>query len=200
MTGGTALSRHFFNHRFSDDLDLFVNSDDNFSSYVKTLLSRLADKKTYPAFEINYDRLITFTNYAQIYLAQAEVELKVDLVNDVPSHFGEFESDIKLGKVDGWRNILSNEISALFRFEIKDYVDVWVISKGYQFEWRQIISEAKHKEAAVDPAEISNLFKSFPFESLNLIKWADNYDYSSIRNDFTTIAEDIFFGRKNSLG
>ncbi|MDO5576553.1 MAG: nucleotidyl transferase AbiEii/AbiGii toxin family protein [Fibrobacter sp.] len=25
LTGGTALSRGYYNHRFSDDLDLFVN-------------------------------------------------------------------------------------------------------------------------------------------------------------------------------
>jgi len=27
LTGGTALSRHYYNHRYSDDLDLFVLSD-----------------------------------------------------------------------------------------------------------------------------------------------------------------------------
>jgi len=26
LTGGTALSRGYFNHRYSDDLDLFVNN------------------------------------------------------------------------------------------------------------------------------------------------------------------------------
>ena len=30
LSGGTALSRGYLNHRFSDDLDFFVNDDANF--------------------------------------------------------------------------------------------------------------------------------------------------------------------------
>ncbi len=30
LTGGTALSRGYFNHRFSDDLDYFVNADPDY--------------------------------------------------------------------------------------------------------------------------------------------------------------------------
>jgi len=30
LTGGTALSRPYLNHRFSDDLDLFVNASLDF--------------------------------------------------------------------------------------------------------------------------------------------------------------------------
>lgn len=30
LTGGTALSRHYLNHRFSDDLDFFFNRSVNF--------------------------------------------------------------------------------------------------------------------------------------------------------------------------
>ena len=30
LTGGTAASRGYLNHRFSDDLDLFVNDDNRF--------------------------------------------------------------------------------------------------------------------------------------------------------------------------
>jgi endonuclease/exonuclease/phosphatase (EEP) superfamily protein YafD len=56
----------------------------------------------------------------------------------------------------------SNKISTLYRFEIKDYVDIWIITKNYKFNWRQLINEAKQKEASVNPLEIFNLFKSFP--------------------------------------
>ena len=30
LTGGTALSRFYLHHRYSDDLDFFVNSDPSF--------------------------------------------------------------------------------------------------------------------------------------------------------------------------
>ena len=35
LTGGTAASRGYLNHRFSDDLDLFVNDDDRFSLWAE---------------------------------------------------------------------------------------------------------------------------------------------------------------------
>lgn len=39
LTGGTALSRGYFQHRYSDDLDLFVNQDSAYPTYVQTLLT-----------------------------------------------------------------------------------------------------------------------------------------------------------------
>lgn len=37
LTGGTALSRGYYRHRYSDDLDFFVNKDMNFSKYADSL-------------------------------------------------------------------------------------------------------------------------------------------------------------------
>ena len=34
LTGGTALHRHYFGYRYSDDLDLFVNQDAGFDGYT----------------------------------------------------------------------------------------------------------------------------------------------------------------------
>jgi hypothetical protein len=48
LTGGTALSRAYLHHRFSDDLDLFVNyaslkdTDPRFSRYCDQVLNALA--------------------------------------------------------------------------------------------------------------------------------------------------------------
>jgi len=41
LTGGTALSRIYFHHRYSDDLDLFGNSVEHFNEIVETSLSAL---------------------------------------------------------------------------------------------------------------------------------------------------------------
>lgn len=38
LTGGTAVSRGYFHHRCSDDLDLFANNTDGFLDIEKTLL------------------------------------------------------------------------------------------------------------------------------------------------------------------
>ncbi|MFZ2322082.1 MAG: hypothetical protein WAV89_00140 [Ignavibacteriaceae bacterium] len=42
--------------------------------------------------------------------------MKLDFVNDIATKFEKIVVDKRLGKVDSIRNILSNKISALYRF------------------------------------------------------------------------------------
>jgi len=79
-------------------------------------------------------------------------------------HYGDFEYNKSLGKIDSWQNILSNKITAVFRFEPKDIADIWIISKNKTFNWKMIIKEAKTKEAGIEPEVIFNILKSFPIE------------------------------------
>ncbi|PIW07184.1 hypothetical protein COW38_03270, partial [Candidatus Collierbacteria bacterium CG17_big_fil_post_rev_8_21_14_2_50_45_7] len=44
LTGGTALSRGYFDHRFSDDLDFFVNRDSTFPQQVETIIQTLQNQ------------------------------------------------------------------------------------------------------------------------------------------------------------
>ena len=41
LTDGTAASRGYLNHRFSDDLDLFINDDDRFGLWVERSIQAL---------------------------------------------------------------------------------------------------------------------------------------------------------------
>ena len=111
----------------------------------------------------------------------------------------EFETHERLGTIDSWRNILSNKISALFRFEPKDVADIWILSKKKAFEWNIILDEAKTKEAGVDPEIIYNILRSFPIEKLDIIRWVQKPDYAQVKIDLDTIADDLFYGRENSL-
>ena len=38
LTGGTAASRGYLQHRFSDDLDYFVNDDSRFGLWVERMI------------------------------------------------------------------------------------------------------------------------------------------------------------------
>ena len=44
LTGGTALHRHYFGFRYSEDLDLFVNHDTGFGGYVDRALTTLRER------------------------------------------------------------------------------------------------------------------------------------------------------------
>lgn len=199
LTGGTLLSRYYFNHRYSDDLDLFVNSDSNFENFVELFFRILNEREEKKDFIIDKQNVTKSNNYMQIFLSKETANLKIDLVNDVAAHYGEFLFDNKLGKIDSLRNILSNKFSALFRFEVKDVVDIWMICKNYKCNFREIIKEAKSKEVGVDPVAIFEILSTFPVDKLDLIKWIDKPDPNIFKQDITQIANDVLYGRENSL-
>jgi hypothetical protein len=143
-----------------------------------------------------------FESFAQVFVYKPslpDVKMKIDFVNDLAGRYGSFEDNDKLGTIDGWQNILSNKLTALFRSEPKDVADLWIIAQNRKFSWRTIVMEAKNKEAGVEPGVLYTILKSFPVELLNSIKWTREPDYRQIRADLDRISEDIFYGRENSL-
>lgn len=201
LTGGTALGRHYFNHRFSDDLDLFVNSEPNYSRHVAQILNALEENQKQFNFAIDYRRLRKEEHYTQIFLTQLEnaADLKLDLINDIAAHYGELEHSKTMGLIDNWRNILSNKLAAVFRYEAKDFADIWIIAKHKPIAWREIISEAKTKEAGIDPLALQEILRSFPPDEVMAVKWNIPIDENNFIADLATIADDILQGKENSL-
>ena len=201
LTGGTALGRHYFNHRFSDDLDLFVNSEPNYSRHVAQILNALEENQKQFNFAIDYRRLRKEEHYTQIFLTQLEnaADLKLDLINDIAAHYGELEHSKTMGLIDNWRNILSNKLAAAFRYEAKDFADIWIIAKHKPIAWREIITEAKTKEAGIDPLALFEIFSSFPADEIASVKWNIPIDQNNFLADLATIGDDIFKGKENSL-
>ena len=205
LTGGTALSRHYSPVRYSDDLDLFVNRDSEFPNWTERLYSELEMESRRGSFTVLADRVMRFKDYVQLFVQQQSrqnqrVILKIDLVNDVAPHYGSIEWNDTLGRVDSWRNILSNKVSALYRVEAKDVIDLWTLAILKSFNWNEIIREASSKEAGLDPVVLYDLLKSFPREELSTIKWigpGPNKDF--ILEDLSIMADEIFEGKENSL-
>ncbi|MBV6420164.1 MAG: hypothetical protein DAHOPDDO_01392 [Ignavibacteriaceae bacterium] len=199
LTGGTALNRNYFRHRYSDDIDLFVNNDIYFNQHIEALYKVLQEKQRAGLFSIDYQRTRRSENFFQLFILKEDVELKIDLVNDVASHYGDFINNHVLGKIDSLRNILSNKLSAIFRYEPKDVVDIWIICKNLKCNLREIIDEAKSKEAGVDPVAIYEILSSFPLDKLSIIKWIEKPETETFKKEIMQIAEDILHGRENSL-
>ena len=202
LTGGTALSRHYYNHRYSDDLDLFVASDNLYQDWIEKVLEALFQEEQRTMLVVDRQTIRRLKEFTQVFVHASLVprhSLKIDFVNDVAAHYGDFETNEHLGTIDSWRNILSNKISALFRFEPKDIADIWIISKKNTFEWKTILEEAKTKEVGVEPEIIYNIIKSFPIEKLDRVRWVQKPEYHHVKNDLEQIGEDLFYGRENSL-
>ncbi|KKP50684.1 MAG: hypothetical protein UR42_C0024G0010 [Candidatus Roizmanbacteria bacterium GW2011_GWA2_33_33] len=165
LTGGTALSRCYFNHRYSDDLDFFVNKDLNFAKASEQILSNLMKN-----FEVEI--IIKTESYISI---KVDKILKIDLVNDVQFRYGELKKKIIFSNVDNVKNILSNKLSALIsRDEAKDVVDIWVIAKNNKIDWKDIFLSANSKAVGIFPPDIAKRLIEFPIVLLDRIKWVEN--------------------------
>ena len=192
LTGGTALGRCYLKHRYSDDLDFFVNGHNDFKQQGNTAIKALKEQWT-------CDVATSSDTSIRIFVEQEEKSLKIDFVNDVPSHFGELQHSSIFHRIDSWRNILSNKICTLSRFEAKDIADIVFIARHYSFEWETILNEAKEKDLWVDPIEICQIINQFPINQLKTIKWIKKLKIEEFKKQIITIHDDIFTGAINSL-
>jgi len=202
LTGGTALSRRYLHHRYSDDLDLFVHNDPDYAAHVDIILRHLLDSGPQHNCELDRGSLNKSDAYTQLYIRsnqQPGMELKVEFINDVAAHYGPIINDPVLGRIDSWRNILSNKLTALFRSEPKDVVDIRALALVENFNWEEIVAEAKSKEAGIDPQTIYGILHSFPVQSLDSINWINRPDTEDFISDIGVIADDILHGSDNSL-
>jgi len=199
LTGGTALSRVYFDHRYSDDLDFFTNNQTNFIELVAIVTKAIDNYCGEKGIEYVKSKTIISDSFAQMYINKNGTLLKIDFVNDISAHFGEIIQSPEFGLVDSIRNILSNKITALSRFEPKDIVDIWIIAKRHDFTWDAIFDEAKEKEIGVDVLIAAEIIQSFPQEKLNFIKWVQQYSPTQIKSDLEIIVQDMLAISSNSL-
>lgn len=199
LTGGTAVSRGYLHHRYSDDLDLFANNTDNFLNRVETIIDFL-QKEGYKV-EISSN---SSPNFSRLFINKGinginKNGLKIDLVNDIDVHFGEIQETEVYFRTDSIRNILSNKYTALYRFSVKDIVDICEIAKNYSFNWKEIIAEANKKEVGIDLKEVVQIFNSYSEKDLMSIKWVKAPDIEQLKEIMNVVAFDMLNQAQNSL-
>lgn len=137
LTGGTALSAFYLEHRLSEDLDFFSSEKVPFyipEEFLKSL--SIADKVTHiKLFDRNIFNLkladgstlkMEFTYYP---LKNLEASVAVDGL-----------------QVDSFLDITVNKLCAIAdRFDAKDYVDVYCALTGDNFDMGHLISLAEKK-------------------------------------------------------
>jgi len=191
LTGGTALSRGYFHHRYSDDLDFFLNQSPSFDQQVELTFNALQG--------CNINLGVKSESYARCFVSNNDITLKLDFVNDVLYRRGNPENKELYFKTDNVLNILSNKISALSRNEPKDIADIIEICKASSFSWIDIIADAKEKDLSVDELDLARFLAEFNAERLTNVNWIKEFDLQMAKIDLAKIAQDIFNGRNNSL-
>lgn len=194
LTGGTLLSRFILHHRFSDDLDFFLNDDPMFLDRVKELVGVIMHHYPETKIVINEDAFV------RVFVSNHEVNLKVEFINDVPYRVGLPEIDSSGLRLDTWKNILSNKITAMERDAAKDFIDILFLSLKYSFNWEEMVNHAKGKDAWVNEIRASKNLMNFDLKKIEEVIFPVNFNKEMIQKSyFETIARDLLHGLDNSL-
>jgi len=197
LTGGTALSRGYFNHRYSDDLDLFLNKDPEYIGQTETLLKALIDG----GFQINTEDMLRSPDFVSFFIKKKTDEdfrLKIDLVNDTGPQFGDPINTPVYYRTDRWDNILANKLCALLRLEPKDVADIWIISKKKIFNWGRALDQAREKELGLDPIVLSDVLRGIPENEFARIKWTRPPLWNDFRSDIDALVLALLSGADNN--
>ncbi len=202
LTGGTALSRFYLFHRYSDDLDLFTNADKNFPEEVEKAVKGILGIR---GIKLKNSLSGVGEGYIRLEVEDGDVSLTVDFVNDVAFRVGSPQK-IDGILVDNVANIMTNKISALIgRDELKDIVDVREICRTFKFDWGKVLDASLNKEASVDSEyidyKLSNLarFLGNHPDFLESINWIRKPDTNLFISDLMEIRDNAIALTENRL-
>lgn len=112
--------------------------------------------------------------FARLLLQQNDIILKIELINDVPSHIGEIRQHPVLGRVDSPENILANKLTALVnREEPRDLVDVWGLCTKLGLSLSDAIAGAHSKAAGLYPPDLARRLCTATSKDWELVRWIE---------------------------
>lgn len=193
LTGGTALSRAYYNHRYSDDLDFFVNNDDDYSAQVDEVFLKLKEDGFFWNSAEDFTLNKHFTSF-KVGWDKSDALLKLDFVNDLAVRFGEIIKTELFERTDSIRNILSNKLTCLFRFAAKDITDIREIALKTKVDWKQAFYDAQHKDAGIDAAVACDILRGIPQSEFETIAWIKKPSWEEFCSDIDRIIYEMMSG------
>jgi hypothetical protein len=185
LTGGTAASRGYLQHRLSDDLDFFVNDDRRFLLWAERWIQALAEQ---PGSTLNV--LMREERFVRLSLVRENVQLKIEMVNDVPAHVGDLVIHPVLGRLDSAENILANKVTALIdREEPKDFADIWGFCCRLGLSLSAALEGAQGKAAGIFPVDVARLLCTADRKDWELIRWIEAPEPDQFLNDLRELGE-----------
>jgi len=140
LTGGTALSRIYFSHRLSEDLDFFTTAED-VRPYARDLSARLSVRGVL----VEPER--TMPGFVRLYAVRDDVRLKLEIIFD-PHRVEAPERSESGYLVDTLRDIGANKIGAFEdRGEVKDVIDLYYLSRA--LGWDRLFEDAEAKRVPI---------------------------------------------------
>ena len=139
LSGGTALSRWHYDHRYSDDLDFFFRGDafskEEFPVAYREIIARLATR-----FQV--EAAIDGEYFKRIFIMHNDTALKIEFIFENYPHCGDYLKSHDC-LIDSSENIAVNKITAVQdRKTVKDFVDLYFLMKDFELD-RLLLDAAK---------------------------------------------------------
>lgn len=167
LSGGTAASRGYLQHRFSDDLNLFVNDDSRFDLWATRIIQAFLTQSTWRVVVTQRE-----ARFIRLNVSASDVTLKVELINDVPAHIGLIRQYAELGRLDSAENILANKISSVVdREEPKDLADIWGFCCHMGLSLVDAIQNTGSKAAGIFVLDIARILSSVTEVDWEVVRW-----------------------------
>jgi len=157
------------------------------------VLSKLKENGFFWNTENDFISNETFTTLKARW-SKSDATLKLDFVNDVAAHFGGIVKTNVYHRTDSIRNILSNKLTAIFRFEAKDVADIREIALSENIDWTQAIQDARQKEAGIELFYVSRILAGIPRSEFEKIIWIRKPGWDVFREDINKIVFDMMNG------
>jgi len=193
LTGGTALSRAYYNHRYSSDLNFFVNNDNDYPAQVKEVFYKLKEDGFFWDLTFDFISDKNFTS-AKVGWNKSDTLLKLDFVNDITSHLGDITKTNIFVRTDSIRNMLSNKLTALFRHAGQDTADIREIALHEKIDWQQTFQDARLKKADIEIPIICDILQGMPESEFETIAWTKKPCWQEFRNDIDRIVHEMISG------
>jgi len=177
LSGGTCLSRFYYQHRYSDDLDFFYDglngSKEGFTIESREISKRISEKYR---VEIEIDR----EYFKRIYVYKDKTPLKIEFVYENYKNIGDRQKHNEI-MIDTKQNLCANKITAIYdRKTVKDFIDLYYLMKELNFE--QAAVWAKEKMTLLDYEGLSIVFADNTLEGeVLLIKEIDINDFNTFK-------------------
>ena len=145
LTGGTALSAFYLEHRYSEDLDFFT-ADPLAVNRVAPILQEIA---TQLAVQVAFTRVLG--SFLECFVWDAQERVKLDFAQDTPYRLQPLRRhELHHVYLDSLPDIAANKLSALFdRAEPKDFVDVYFLCQE-TMPFAELLSLARQKHVGID--------------------------------------------------
>ena len=193
LTGGTAASRAYLHHRFSDDLDLYMAGirykvlHNSFTLWTDRIIQTLTQQ---PSWQVRVE--LRDLRFVRLTVIRNGFPLKIEMINDVPAHIGPITVHPQLGRIDSAENILANKITAVVsREEPKDLADIWGFCMQMGLSLTDALENAHGKAAGIFPADIARVLLSATEADWQLIRWIDAPPVVDFLRDLQILGESL---------